>query len=82
MVLALLGASSALAPATTAPSLPRPVPNAAVEAQARRYFSLGNKVKQQLGPTNAEDLHPQVQGPKCRIAPGASVGGVDARIQG
>ena len=56
MVLALLGASSALAPATTAPSLPRPVPNAAVEAQARRYFSLGNKVKQQLGPTTAEDL--------------------------
>lgn len=33
-----------------------PVLNPDVEAKARRYFSLGNKVKQQLGPTNAEDL--------------------------
>lgn len=35
--------------------LPPPVPSP-VEAQARAYFALGNKVKQQLGPTNAEDL--------------------------
>ena len=35
--------------------LPPPLPSP-VEAQARKYFALGNTVKQQLGPTNAEDL--------------------------
>ena len=41
---------------SSSPLLPRPVANPAVETLARRYFSLGNKVKQQLGPTTAEDL--------------------------
>merc|ERR1740127_332490 len=43
------------APAAVA-ALPRPVVNPTVEERARRYFSLGNSVKQQLGPTNADDL--------------------------
>lgn len=33
-----------------------PVPNEEIEAKARRYFSLGNRVRQQLGPTEAADL--------------------------
>jgi hypothetical protein len=36
--------------------IPRPIANAPIEARARRYFSLGNKVKQQLGPTTSADL--------------------------
>ena len=40
--------------------LPKPVPNPAIEAKARRYISLGNRVKQQLGPTNAEDLRAEL----------------------
>ena len=31
-----------------------------LEARARRYFSLGNKVKQQLGPTSATDLQEEL----------------------
>ena len=45
-----LSSASALAPA---------VPSA-VEAKARRYFGLGNQVKQQLGPTNAADLEQEL----------------------
>lgn len=37
-------------------ALPTPVKNEALEAKARAYFGLGNKVKQQLGPTRKEDL--------------------------
>ena len=37
-----------------------PTANSGVEAKARHYFSLGNTVKQQLGPTNAEDLEAEL----------------------
>jgi len=37
-------------------SLPRPIVSAELESAARAYFLLGNKVKQQLGPTRPEDL--------------------------
>lgn len=54
MLTALFATAIALAP------LPRPVANPDVEAMARRYFSLGNKVVQQLGPTVAEDLEAEL----------------------
>jgi len=47
-------AMSAERPSVTA--LPQPVQNKALEAKARAYFALGNKVKQQLGPTHPQDL--------------------------
>ena len=34
--------------------------------RAKRYFSLGNKVKQQLGPTNAEDLRRELEAMAAR----------------
>ena len=37
-------------------ALPMPVKNEALEAKARAYFGLGNRLKQQLGPTRKEDL--------------------------
>ena len=41
---------------TAVTTLPTPVRNEALEAKARAYFAKGNKVKQQLGPTNKADL--------------------------
>ena len=50
-------ASAALLVATaSALKIAAPAKNAHVEQLARNYFSLGNVVKQQLGPTNEEDL--------------------------
>jgi hypothetical protein len=49
-------ASAALTLAACGLTLPTPVRNGALEQRARAYFSLGNTVVQQLGPTNPEDL--------------------------
>mmetsp|Transcript_47217 Transcript_47217/g.95145 ORF Transcript_47217/g.95145 Transcript_47217/m.95145 type:complete len:432 (+) Transcript_47217:120-1415(+) len=52
--------SNALSSQRQVSTLPAPQANADMEAKARRYFSLGNRVKQQLGPTNAADLEAEL----------------------
>lgn len=41
-------------------ALPRPQRSSPLIASAKRYFSLGNKVKQQLGPTSPKDLEAEL----------------------
>lgn len=77
--MAVLSAAS-FALVATSPPLPRPVLNAAVEAQARRYFSLGNCVRQQLGPTSAEDLQRELADDFEFVAPLVGPLGRDAII--
>lgn len=48
--------------------------------RAKRYFSLGNKVKQQLGPTNAEDLRRELANDFEFVAPLVGPLGKDALI--
>ena len=65
---------------TTTATFPTPVPNPAIEARARRYLSLGNKVKQQLGPTSADDLRAELSDDFAFVAPLVGPLGKDAII--
>ena len=71
----------AIHPLLIALTLPRSVPNAAIEAKARRYFSLGNVVKQQLGPTSAADLENELAPDFEFVAPLVGPLGKQALVQ-
>lgn len=56
------------------------MPNHEIEQRARRYFSLGNKVVQQLGPTSADDLRNELADDFEFVAPLVGPLGKDAII--
>ena len=64
----------------TQAAVPTPVRSPDLEARARRYFSLGNKVKQQLGPTSADDLERELADDFEFVAPLVGPLGRDAII--
>mgnify|MGYP002632188050 CR=1 FL=1 len=72
--------SLAFLTSTAAFVLPRPTVNAELEGRARRYLSLGNAVKQQLGPTSAEDLERELADDFEFVAPLVGPLGRDAII--
>ena len=78
MLAALLSTAGALLQAPAA--YPAPVASPALEARARRYFGLGNKVKQQLGPTSAEDLQRELADSFEFVAPLVGPLGKDALV--
>ena len=71
------GALQAGSPTT---ALPRPVTDSPLIASAKRYFALGNQVKQQLGPTNPEDLKAELADEFAFVAPLVGPLGKDAII--
>ena len=73
-------ATSSLASTMRTGSLPRPVANKAMEESAQRYFSLGNKVVQQLGPTNRADLEAELADDFEFVAPLVGPLGKDALV--
>jgi len=72
--------SGALQAGSPTTALPRPVTDSPLIAQAKRYFALGNKVKQQLGPTNPEDLKAELADEFAFVAPLVGPLGKDAII--
>ena len=75
----LLHAGALQTGAALAP-LPRPSTDSPLIASAQRYFSLGNEVKQQLGPTNPEDLNKELADDFEFVAPLVGPLGKDAII--
>ena len=63
-----------------APATLRPIANPAMEQRAIRYFSLGNRVRQQLGPTNPDDLRRELADDFEFVAPLVGPLGKDALI--
>lgn len=61
-------------------TIPPPVASPELEKMARRYFSLGNRVTQQLGPTDADDLKRELADDFEFVAPLVGPLGKDAIV--